>query len=344
MNNYKFYKTDDNSTGIYCEDMKDILHSKTGAKKEAFDKFINPVDFDEFYKNKNNINILDICSGVGYNLKAALYKLKNKSVCIDCIDTDINLFFTSPFLVDGFNDIDINLHLLQMIIRNEYSIFDIYNLIKKIYSLTNAEFFSPSMMNLIEFIINSFNINNGQLTKNQFVHNIYYNYISNSMYNELKHNIYKNSLIYYHVADARKYILETKKTYDVIFLDAYTPKKQPSLWTINFLSEIKKHIDDNSVIVTYSKSTPFRSALVELGFSVGKILVDESDMGTIASFNSNKIKNKLNSYDLKLIETKSGITYKDYNFSLSDIEIIKNRQAEQDISSRQSRTQFSKNY
>ena len=77
MNNYKFYKTDDNSTGIYCEDMKDILHSKTGAKKEAFDKFINPVDFDEFYKNKNNINILDICSGVGYNLKAALYKLKN---------------------------------------------------------------------------------------------------------------------------------------------------------------------------------------------------------------------------------------------------------------------------
>ncbi len=154
MNNYKFYKTDDNSTGIYCEDMKDILHSKTGAKKEAFDKFINPVNFDEFYKNKNNINILDICSGVGYNLKAALYKLKNKSVCIDCIDTDINLFFTSPFLVDGFNDIDINLHLLQMIIRNEYSIIEIYDSVNKLYRLNGAEFFSTSMMDLMDFIIN----------------------------------------------------------------------------------------------------------------------------------------------------------------------------------------------
>ncbi len=178
--------------------------------------------------------------------------------------------------------------------------------------------------------------------KNHFLHNIYYNYISNSMYNELKHNNYMNSIIYYHVTDARKYILETKKTYDVIFLDAYTPKKQPSLWTINFLFEIKKHIDDNSVIVTYSKSTPFRSALVELGFSVGKILVDDSDMGTIASFNSNKIKNKLDSYDLNLIMTKSGITYKDSNLLSTDIEIIKNREKEQVISNRISRTQFSK--
>ena len=72
MNNFNFVKTEDGSTGLYSNEVKDIFHSKTGAMKEAFDKFIKPSFFDEIIKKQKSTNILDICYGIGYNTKTAL--------------------------------------------------------------------------------------------------------------------------------------------------------------------------------------------------------------------------------------------------------------------------------
>ncbi len=88
----EFYRTDDKSVGLYDNNAGDIYHSKSGALKEAFEKFINPSLLNKKSKNKDEINILDICSGVGYNLKAALLSTDKKcKTTIDCLDTNIGL-------------------------------------------------------------------------------------------------------------------------------------------------------------------------------------------------------------------------------------------------------------
>ena len=136
--------------------------------------------------------------------------------------------------------------------------------------------------------------------------------------------------------------MRTNNKYDIVFLDAFSSQKDPVLWTIDFLKLIKDKMKQNSVLLSYSKSTPFRSALFELGFCVGKTFIDEKDMGTIASFNPDNIKYVLDDYDYQLIKTRSGITYKDKNLDLSANDILKQRAAEQKNSNLISCTQFLK--
>ena len=71
MNDFLPYITNDNSVGLYDKDVDDIYHSASGALSEAFEKFILPIDFNDLKRNKN-INVLDICYGIGYNTKAFL--------------------------------------------------------------------------------------------------------------------------------------------------------------------------------------------------------------------------------------------------------------------------------
>ena len=65
------YITNDGSVGLYNKAFKDIYHSASGAFTESIEKFILPVNFAGF-ADYNNLNILDICYGIGYNTKALL--------------------------------------------------------------------------------------------------------------------------------------------------------------------------------------------------------------------------------------------------------------------------------
>jgi len=121
MSEFHPYFTSDGSVGLYNIIYNDIYHSATGALSEAYEKFILPVNFDILLK-KEQISVLDICYGIGYNTKSFLnfilnlkknfkkYSKKNfgdttytapidtdnilmpeKAICIDTVDTD-NIF------------------------------------------------------------------------------------------------------------------------------------------------------------------------------------------------------------------------------------------------------------
>ena len=69
--NEYFVKTDDGSYSIKSKEINhkvETLHTSTGAISESFEKFIKPLklDYDE------DIAILDICAGLGYNSSAAI--------------------------------------------------------------------------------------------------------------------------------------------------------------------------------------------------------------------------------------------------------------------------------
>ncbi|WP_456472896.1 MnmC family methyltransferase [Methanocaldococcus sp.] len=136
---------------------------------------------------------------------------------------------------------------------------------------------------------------------------------------------YDNINIY--VEDARKFIVNCNKKYDVVFHDAFSPKRDPTLYTYDFLREIYKRLNDNGVIISYSSSIPFRSALVSCGY----IISERESIGrkrgiTLGYKNPNFKPNRINKIDERVIALSiNAIPYRDETLNLTKEEIIKNR-------------------
>ena len=77
MRDYEFYYTQDGSIGLYSYADHDVYHSKFGALSEAWEKFVLPTDLEHKLVSEENINILDICYGIGYNTKALMSNVIN---------------------------------------------------------------------------------------------------------------------------------------------------------------------------------------------------------------------------------------------------------------------------
>ena len=83
-----FVLTDDGSYSINSKEINhkiETLHTSTGAISESFEKFVKPMKFNY----GQNISILDICAGLGYNSSAAIadfIKKRGKNLKIDMVE------------------------------------------------------------------------------------------------------------------------------------------------------------------------------------------------------------------------------------------------------------------
>ena len=83
-----FVLTDDGSYSINSKEINhkvETLHTSTGAISESFEKFIKPMKFNYY----EDIAVLDICAGLGYNTSAAIADfLKNSkaNLTIDMVE------------------------------------------------------------------------------------------------------------------------------------------------------------------------------------------------------------------------------------------------------------------
>lgn len=346
MINFSFLKTEDESIGLFNPEVNDIYHSKFGAKKESYDKFIFPSGILNYAKENNSVKILDICYGVGYNSKSSLHHLiKNNpriTIQIDALEFDKNTILFSPFIKDAIDDKELNLYLLMNIFDS--GIFDLdymYEVLKFAVKQNHDVINQLGALYLKNYQIDGYKMSSKD-DKMTFLHNIYYQYVSNSTKIPQKVNKYQKCAIKWLVGDARIAINHTSSCYDFVFLDAFTPEKDPTLWTIDFINLIKGKMHENSVLVTYSISAAFRAELLELGFYVGKIIKEENQIGTIASLNKNKIANEIRDYDLNILKTNAGIFYRDEKLNSTIEEILNNRKMELKISDRISTTKFLK--
>ncbi len=74
---------------------------------------------------------------------------------------------------------------------------------------------------------------------------------------------------------------------DAVFHDAFSPYKNPELWSFEFLREITKAMAKTGYWVSYTSSLPVRKALLLLGLRVGSSKpVGRKRGGTVASFKS----------------------------------------------------------
>jgi len=120
-------RTDDGSYTL-TSDKRDnqeseTLHSRYGAITESYEKFVKPSGLLEVSKYKDTIRVLDICSGIGYNVAALLNYMKDEDVeiVIDMIESSVETLTTSLFIPDVTNSYSyIKKAVESYLIENEY--------------------------------------------------------------------------------------------------------------------------------------------------------------------------------------------------------------------------------
>ncbi len=190
--------TKDNFITFYNDKYKEAYHSKTGAKQESFEKFVIPCK--ELF-NKNELNVLDICFGIGYNSAALIDKMSkiNPECNINIIGLE-----NDKEILDKIKEINPD--------------FKNYNIIKQ---------FKPN--------------------KTIIINNVTLKII---------------------VGDARQTIKTLKTGFDIVFLDPFSPKQCPELWTLDFFKDIFSKMKQNSTLTTYSCARIVRDNLKQSGFIV----------------------------------------------------------------------------
>ena len=226
--------TNDGTLTLKNEKYNECYHSSEGALTETLYKHIYPAF--EVVK-KNEIKILDICFGLGYNtLLSILNRPKNSKLKIYSPEFDEKL----------------------------------------VRSLKDFKY--PKEFDTIKHIIKE---------------------ISEKFY-------YKDEFVEVEVfiGDAREYIKRLNNI-DIVYQDAFSPKVNKELWTIEYFKDIDKL--NPKIITTYSVATPVRFALYSLGYKLYTHPYNNIRLGTLASkenlnFPSANFEEKLKRVEAKYYE------------------------------------------
>ncbi|HOJ50140.1 MAG TPA: MnmC family methyltransferase [Spirochaetota bacterium] len=109
------------------------------------------------------------------------------------------------------------------------------------------------------------------------------------------------------IGDARLIIKNfEKKFFDLVFLDPFSPPKNPELWTLQFFRNIKSLLKDDGKVLTYSSALPVISAFLKAGFYVGYTPgFGRKRGGLIASLKKEDIKKELTEDDYFLVKNSA---------------------------------------
>ncbi|MBU0980953.1 MAG: hypothetical protein KJ709_09205 [Nanoarchaeota archaeon] len=77
-----------------------------------------------------------------------------------------------------------------------------------------------------------------------------------------------NVTLRFMLGDARTTIKEVDRKVDAVFLDPFSPKKNPELWTTGFFRNIRRVMKPDARLATYSCARQVRENMKDAGFSV----------------------------------------------------------------------------
>lgn len=112
-------------------------------------------------------------------------------------------------------------------------------------------------------------------------------------FNDFKHIISEISRNYFYedenikidvkIGDAREVIKNIDKKIDIVYQDPFSPKKNPTLWTVEYFKDIFDIMDKDGILTTYSIASPVRFALDESGFLVYEREIEGLKKETVAA-------------------------------------------------------------
>lgn len=276
----------------------------------------------------------------------------------DCFETywSIKKFLTKiafKFLPNNKKEIK---ELLDLKFNNDYNLIDKeyrihkfvnYILVDKLSELYKDNYFDTEFKKIVEDKQKKRFFESSLVAYAKFKQNSRYNLLSKSDLSAFLHNIYYDHLsnrykkanfklasrlfnINFYINDARKSILSINEQYDLIFLDAFTFSKAPELWTVEFMAELYRRLSPTGILMTYSNSALVRNTFLENKFYVGKIYCEKTGkfIGTVAAKEKNLIKYPLTNYEIGLCNTKAGIPYHDPSLNFTKEQILNHREYE----------------
>jgi tRNA U34 5-methylaminomethyl-2-thiouridine-forming methyltransferase MnmC len=114
---------------------------------------------------------------------------------------------------------------------------------------------------------------------------------------------------------------------DAIFLDPFSPRRCPQLWTVEFLDTVAKCLATDGKLSTYSRSAAVRSALLAAGLCIGTIPFENSSVphewsqGTVAAWRSESLL-CLSPMEQEHLQTRAAVPYRDPSLSDGVEEIV----------------------
>jgi uncharacterized protein len=145
----------------------------------------------------------------------------------------------------------------------------------------------------------------------------------------LQNNVWKydSAKIKILLGDARAKTKNLTEQFDIVFMDGFSPAKNPELWTFDFIREIKKRLSHDGIIVTYSSAFSVIGALLRNGLHIGSTKpFGRKKGGIIASCKKENIVTSLSDKATNItLKSTAGVPYRDPGFSWSTKKIIQHR-------------------
>ncbi|HNX24411.1 MAG TPA: MnmC family methyltransferase [Spirochaetota bacterium] len=115
------------------------------------------------------------------------------------------------------------------------------------------------------------------------------------------------------------------RKFHAVFQDAFSPSKNPELWSMHYFIELKNLLKDEGIITTYSSADHIRRAMIEAGLRIGRgPSVGKKREGTIASL-TETIQELSNEDIVGILNNIKSVPYEDPDFNLSRETILENR-------------------
>ncbi len=162
-----------------------------------------------------------------------------------------------------------------------------------------------------------------------------------------------------HIGDARHTLprlLEQNLQADAIFLDPFSPRRCPQLWSVEFLGLVARCLAPEGKLATYCRAAAVRSALQEAGLQLGSLPLPKHQAplkshewadGTVAALPNSQAALSLpplSTAEQEHLQTRAGIVYRDPTLGDTAEAILHRRSQEQNQSPRESTSQWRKRW
>lgn len=282
-------ETNEGSYTIKCQDSEETMHTYHGGIRESLEKYIKP----SHLADRDEVSILDICSGLGYTAATCIEYLNHPRNNGDWPKLNIEMVEISALtLATGL--------ILPSPIES-------HKIIKKAIEdhLYNKGFLTNRLVE--QDIPENINININITDARTLV--------MDTTENESSVNFLR---------------AHTAK-FDAVFLIAFSPFVSPELYSLEFLSGLKPLLKSDGIFSSFSNAPMMRYSLIKAGFHIGEGPEFGRSGGTIASPTLEMIEKPLSMDDERIVAlTDAGVPLRDLTLDNSRSEILERRQSERE--------------
>lgn len=242
LGNYSYVETSDGSLTLHSDFFDENFHNLKGAYEETLYTYINGSKLSRMFESETYHPICFSLLEVGFGMGLGLYAL-------DRFLSEENTSKLKSHVQLNFISFEIDRELIHWQRENEQK---------------NENLYSPSLIPTLAHWQN----------KTFKIHLEEFEYLEISV--NLSEKVSFTGILL--LGDGRKVLPAWMKhceainlpwpKFQAVFQDAFSPKKNPDLWTVEWFTDILKHSSNDVILSTYSSATAIRRSLYEANWCI----------------------------------------------------------------------------